>query len=593
VRSPALTLLILVVASAGPAMGQTSGRWWWEARARLEGQNNETRIDDGPWNSNRAQNVRVNVGINGFIAHPLIVSFGVDLDVLYSRLKGADDSNNSSFGGGAAFDLFPTSSVPSGFRIRRILYDYSRSDDSPLTNRGFPGVTTQWDGWMRMRSGPLRGGIFTFDHVDTEAIDPQFGRDIYERQRFDLSRRTRSASHAVTLQRRWNEFGGVDYSSEELTLRVVERGNIGKDWTWSATGTGIRRELTDRALTDTVEDYDADSRFTGWLSPRQRLDLLLNLEAARFEDFDRLSGQTLGASYRRLLNRGWELGPFTDYLRRTFGDEESSGGRLGMTVLWNSKGGSKVDVSMRADGSVRRLRAEDEDDSTSEEQSAYGLGVVLTSGNPSGLRKELQVRADFNDLRQRNPIFELPDLGLSGRGLTSKDVYIAELYLDHAWDSSKLRSDTEWVRTKNTDPRLPQLESERFSSGLQLDLRKIDLRADVGTGETTQGDTDDQRVHFAGAEARWSPTYYLGVRGRYRVNQRDVNFGPDIDFVEYRLGVEVPLRQMRIEVYFEQFRRSVEDGPVTMTRALRWNISSSFAGWLPWETGTRRRGVIR
>ena len=48
-----------------------------------------------------------------------------------------------------------------------------------------------------------------------------------------------------------------------------------------------------------------------------------------------------------------------------------------------------------------------------------------------------------------------------------------------------------------------------------------------------------------------------------------------------------------IEGYFEQIRRSVEDAPATTTRAFRWDLSSSFSGWLPWETGTRRRGVIR
>jgi hypothetical protein len=550
---------------------------------------------DGDWQGTDSRDLRVALGINGYILHPAVAPLRLDLDL---RLAQLDNDNGggrdeSRVGLGGRIRLFPRGRYSAGFQLGRRYFDYSRGRDDPLATPADPDTVTQWRGWARARSGPLRGTTVSFERRDNDLLDPDLGGDRYDGQLVSWSRANRWLHNEISLERREREYGHISLATEDHSLRVTERARIAPDWSWTLIGFGIRREVTRTlaASSSTAENLNLRNRFVGRVRDRDRIDLTLRLDRSEPESGSITDGQTLTAFYRWMPTKAWDIGPFMGYDRRSADGMELEAPRAGVAVNWNHSG-RHMDTLLSADGDFGQLRRRDDAGTLREKQTAYRLAAWLGQGKPVGLRRELLLEAVYDALRQRGPMLDLPDLGLGGELLDTEDRYRAELTLTHVNGTGQFESRTDWERFEVANGGEGG-QTERYRSFLQFGSRHVNLQGEAGGSHVDASNAADQRLRFVGATAHWRPTAYLSLRATVRDDDREVNLAPDVDTRRYEAGLTFTFGQLRVEGYVDQFEQSIDGATPTKTRSFRWSVSSRFAGWMPWETGTKRRGVIR
>jgi len=230
-----------------------------------------------------------------------------------------------------------------------------------------------------------------------------------------------------------------------------------------------------------------------------------------------------------------------------------------------------------------------------ESQFAGSLIANVGHGSMDDLRKELEIEVNRNRLQitQPGPIVP-PGLGFPLPGLGTEDLWRARLTLGHRWDSQFINAWGDWTR-RQTDPLSNDelLTIDTLTATLQYGAHRFDLKmnvADSNVEETSQG---EQSIRSAGLLASWRPWRSVSLRGSYRLDDRNVEFAPDIDGTQLEGGVRWQIGQFYLDVSYLEVVQQFSGGPETTLRSVAWRLSRRFGGWLPIVTGPKRRGVIR
>ncbi len=579
-----------------PAAAQDSGQWWWDASVGLAQQNHENLLDGSTSSEYDQTDLKVGVGLNGFIVHPAVAEFRIGVDALLSQYDNSRDLDTDQWGARADLDLFSRGGYPTRLFYGRQIYDYSVSaDESPFTRLGAIDTGTHWGGSFRMRKGPLRGLLLGGERSEFEFLSPATERETRERDYMDWSRTMGSFQHHVRLERRLQEFGTVDLDLDDFTLNIEERADLGTDWTWEMSAAGIRRKIE----SDTTGEFETDNyglrnRFLHDVRGRDSLELRANSDLFRPEASPSSDSHALSVFYHWRPQQEWEIAPFVQYAYQSSGDMTQNSPRAGVSVSWK-RARRSLDTLLSGRTSYGFSERSGPDDTGDDSQFAYGLSGSLGHGEVKGLRKGLEFELVHNELRfVREPIFEIPDLSLSRFGLGTDDLARGRVTLSHRWDSSGVTTWGEWSLRQSEDSlRNLDTEAETVRGTLDLTLRGLQLQVNAGDTSVTQDRLGDQEIRFHGVSVGWRARNYLTVRSSYRQDTRELTLVPDVDSDRLEIGFDLRFGRLSVNALIFDNTDVVSGARERTDRGVIWSVNTRFAGWLPIVTGTDRRGVIR
>ncbi|MCP4657912.1 MAG: hypothetical protein GY856_21095 [bacterium] len=593
-----LTVVVVGVMYASPAPGQQFGQWWWEAL--ITGSHHDARrlIDGDEISDTRQTELKLGLDLNGFIIHPNVTTFRVGLDTIFSRIDDERSLDTDRLGLRTDFALFPRGSYPVRFFFHRENADYStdREPSSPLSQLGLLDTATSWGANARLRTGKLRGTLVGFEHSTLKFLDPEANREIHDNQFVDWSRRGSRLKHHARLERNYRTFGTIDMELDDLTLTFDEHGQLAPTWRWELSGSGVMRDLTvgERPSTET-DFYRVRNRLAHPMRDADLLDLRSTATIARAGSGYSADSYGLTVYYRWRPRPGWEVAPFSQYQNQSVNEVSVHSPRAGVSASW-SRQGSVLDLLLSTTASYGVLRRDGSQSAADEDESnlAFAFSGSLGHGVAKRLRKELEVELGRNEIRlTRDPVFDLPDLGLPRSAVGTEDSYRARIRLRRTWQSwsASLWSEVS-VRESAGSLRLSDFESETLSTNLYLGIRRFTLQATSGETSVVQEDPGDQEINFFSASASWRPWHSLSMRAVYRSDTSRIALIGDIDGerIEAQLRLKLGLLDLSVRV-FERTQR-VEGDRELASKGLTLSITRRLAGLLPIITGTERRGEI-
>jgi len=594
-----LTLLVLVLSllASAPAAAQSFGQWWWEGSLGLGRRGTENLRDGETVSSFDEQQLQLSLGLNGYILHPLVGNFRVGLDLFFSELENGKSLDSDRLGGRVDLNLFPRGAYPFQLRYRRTRFEFTRTDEGTLQPLSqLPDRSSVLEGRMRVRRGFLTGTLVGADHTTLTYRDPGVRDQFFNREFVDWGRQLGTLNHHVRLEHQERNFSFSNLAVEDLNLLFDQQGTLSEVWGWQLSAGGILREL--RVVggnAGETRDYRLRNLlFRPMASRRDRLDLETRLGLRQNDPGSSTETYAVRASYRWRPKPGWEVAPFTELAFQSGETLDSRSPRVGAVASW-SHSGERVDtlLSSRVSyGTIQRSNSVELADET-----VFGLGVAgsVAHGRSDGLRKELDVEVNRNEVSlSREPISELPDLGLAFDRLAAQDSQRLRLTLSHRWRRSLLSGWGELNRQEaSTLQAGEKFSSETFSGNIQLSTGRFNFR--LGSGETRieEGLLPEQRIRFDTLAGGWRPTRMLRLRAAYRTDTRMLVLTPDLDVERIEAGFSLMIGRVTLDATAYENRERLAGGSETTFRGFQWSVRRTFAGWLPVVSGSQRRGVIR
>ncbi len=596
-----LAVVALGILYTGPAAAQRFGQWWWEAR--LTGSLHDARrsIDGEKISDVEQQEVKLSLDLNGFVLHPAVGDFRLGLDLYSSRIESGRALDTERLGVRTDLSLFPRGRYPMRFFFYRQDSDHAVDDDSRSSLLGLLETNTRWGARARLRRGPLRGTLLGIEHsvldplvVETDRAVESYG---HNNQFVDWSRRGDRLKHHARLEHTFRTFGIVDLEIDDLTLNLDQQGQLTPTWRWELSGAGVRRDFTADAGTGSrTDDYRLRSRLAHTLSGDDLLDLRSTLALTRVASGGAAESYDLAVSYRWRGGPRLEVAPFAQYQRRSADGVGIDSPRAGLAASWNRQG-KTLGTLLSATASYGTARRDGSPTSGSEEQSslAFGFSGSLTHGAAEGMRKELEVEVGRNEIRlSRDPLFELPDLGLPTSPVGTEDSYRARVSLYRRWRSLSLNVWSDWSRRQSAGSvALADFDSETLSSHLQVGFRRFSIQTSGGETRVAQQDPGAQEIRYLSARASWRPWRSLSLEAIYRADTRRLAEVSDVDGERLEARVDLRLGLLSLKARFFDSSERAGDGRKLASRGLTLALSRRLAGWLPIVTGTQRRGEIR
>ena len=587
----------LLLLPAVPAPAQDFGRWWWEGRVSALRYDSERLVDGEQVGRLRQTDLRLSLGLNGFLGHPAIGSFRLGLDLFLSKFSGGGSLDNKRPGIRGDFQLFPTSSYPITLFFSRQRSDYSgEGSDNPYSLHGLTGTTTAWGARLRLRSGVLRGTLIGYDHADSDYLDPVADQDVQDIQFVDWSRRGKKISHHARLERSFRTFSYADFAIEDLMVTVDERGDITPTWRWEMSAVGIRRDLTRLDEPDTKSDFfRMRNRLAHPVGGRDLLDIQLRQSYNRGNNG--VSGHRNGLTgfYRWRPRARVEIAPFAELWRQSAGKASAWSPRAGVSASY-STGQRTFSAVLNGALSYGLLyaRSDRSKEDTEGSNLAYSLSCSLVQGETSGLRKELEIEVGRNKAHSTtDPNTDLPDLGLSQSVVGTEDYYRLRLTLSRRWGAYSGGVWSDWSHRQSAGSLLlSDYESENFSATAQIGLPRFKLQGSAGMTTLVQGYPNDQDLRFLASSLSWRVASMVSLRAIYRRDQRQLTLVPNLDGEQFEAQIRINIGLFLFTSRAYRNTQQIGQGSEVASNGLTVAVSRNFAGWLPIVTGTTPRGEV-
>lgn len=593
---PILLLLPLTILSPPRGAGaQEFGQWWWEGSLGI-GQRRSDNLREGSRITRfDQQELRLSFGLNGFLLHPALGDFHLGLDLILSELDNGKSLDTDRTGFDLDLNILPRGAYPVRVFARRQAYEYSGQDGlDPLVLSRLPETTSLAGARVRLRRGLLKGSLVGVERTDLTFSDPDSDDEIDERAFFDWSRKLGGLQNHVRLERRLRDFGLFDLEIEDFSLNFDQQGYLTPVWGWQVSGIGILRDTTlgaDRRIS--TDDLRLRNRLFRAVHGNDQLDILTNLSSVRSEGAPANDAWGTAVFYRWRPRPGWEVAPFVEATYFSAGPAEARAPRGGVSASWSRDG--RVESLVTTEVSYGTVSRDEVRMTEDESRVALAITGSVAHGRAERLRKELEVQITRNELRlSREPILDLPDLGLPGEGLNTEDQIRTRFTLGHRWRNKWLSVRGDWSQLQATGPITEQVfESQTFSGYVQLSGSTFSLQGDAGQTQVDRAAVAEQTIRFDGITATWRPWRGLNLRTSYRTDRRMLLLTPDIDTERLELGARIRFGQLILNLTAFQTQERFDGGFQRENNGFTWSVSRRFSGWLPIVTGSQRRGVIR
>lgn len=576
---------------------QEYGRWSWDGIVGVEGRSTDNLLADESISRYETQSLFLGLGLNGFIAHPAVARFRIGLDTWYTRFPEGGSVDNYRFGGRFDLGLFDRGAVPIRLYYGRAQYSYTDlATDDPITLLGgFPDVSDSYGGRLRIRRSFLRGLLLGFDSTELRFLGDVRGSDRMDRAFVDWSRSSKKIQHHVRVVHDAREYSRVAYGFDTTTLTWDEHGPIAPKWRWDLFAVGIRRRTEYESLAPVTSDTARlRNRFIRDNREGSSLNLGYGFGYASAGSGASAFDHQFDGRYQRRLGSGWELSPFATLTWRDVGDRNITvlQGGLAATWTWNARA---WDMSFSSQGAYGQSRFSVADESATQPFWSGSAAMIVGHGRQEGLRKELEISANRNEIRSvGDGDANLPDLGIGFAAAGTQDGGRARFSLIHGWAGGSVSAWAEW-RMRMADSLIDdtELRTEGLLANFQLQWRRFSLMLNGGATEFDDFRAVDQELTYYGAALSWNPWRSLRLTGNYREDFRRLALSPDVDSDRIQATLEFQMGKLWIRGEAFQYTEYPDDGVVRRNRGIFWSVRRGFGGWLPIVTGPQRRGVIR
>ena len=592
----AAALSTLLLGGLTQIHAQAFGQWWWEASAGVGQRNTKTLIDDSTTGETKRSDLRLSMALNGFIVHPAIGDFHADVDLRSYRRNGGFETDQVGFG--AEVNLFPQGKYTANVFARHELFDVSTGSGELLPSlANFPDTLTTWGGRFLARRGPFQGVLFGFNGGKTEPLGAGLDGQQTGRQFLDYSRAGRNFQHKLRIEHREDDLRDVGLNLQDTTATIDEAGKLSANWRLQLTGIGIVRDVETSSSRSSTDFYRLRTNFTRDFREFDYLNIQTMLGTVQSDSGANVDSYSLALFYGWRASPAWLLTPFVRYAESSSSDDVTQDSqRLGLTATWENRRGAidaLVATSLGYGTSGTTVPSMTRDDSRSVFGSVSG---TIGHGDSHALRKDVELQLSWNELRlTRDPLTDLPDLGVSTSGLTTQNTMRARFTLLHRWDSQSISGWGEWRRSESSDGLVgnTEFEADMLTATMQYSAFRFGFTGNIATTSVDDGSSLSQEVDSRGLQAFWRPWRSLEFIGSYREDERRLILAPDLDSNRFDLGTRwnIGLVTARISVYESQQQRP--GFPDLKTQGVLWSLTRSFAGWLPVVSGYQRRGVIR
>jgi hypothetical protein len=589
----ALLVLILLLGFAPPAETQSFGRWWWQAQVGIEQWSNENRTADTSLSKYGQLGLRLSGSLNGFVVHPSIASFRLDLDTLFSRFDDSVLSASDDFGGGLELKILPRGGYPLRLGFKSTSFAYGLPPDGdPATLLTRPDRTFEWLGDWQVNRGLFRGLLLAFNRTNIDFLDPEAREGIHEQNLVQWSRTTGKIRHQIRARRRYDLYGTRDFEREDLALYLDERSIQTAPWSWMFTGSGISYTTKSNGREDNVDQFRVFGKAFRPIRRADRIELELNGDSFRTEAEGASLRYGLRGSYRWYPKPHLQVAPFLGYVAQDSDTISFRSPRIGLSVIWNRQG-PKLRSVLGFTSNTGQVRTSGTTEDSDQRQTSFALTETLTYGNPRRLLAELELGLSHNELDlRRRPLFD--DESDLIRAFERDDTARVRTKLRRIWGPRNLNFWLDWEHMDSSGELQPiPFVSDTFSANLQYTDRKISAIATVGDTSIDRLEGNNQELRFGTASISWRPLYFLRLDAYYRANRQSLILAPSLDTqsVEMRLHVEMGLLIFEARV-FEATEEFV-DSPSRTNRGFNWSVRRRFGGWLPIVSAPKRRGTIR
>lgn len=585
-RLAIVTCLLLHASSV--AAQQHYGRWSWDATlgGTQRGHRGFTerreigRVDE--------KELRLALNLNGFVLHPALATLRVGVDAGLSRTS-ALLLNTRRWGLNANAGVLPLGAYPLTLYAQRSLYDHSLSlEEDPLRLLGLPDTSTNVGGRWWLKAGRLRGTLLGYDRGRLDYLSESSKSSRRSTAFVDWSRRGPRFQRHLRLDRRREELGPLDFSSNELSGAYEQRGNLTPAWRWETSAAGIHRELGSRTATASFDTLRTTQSFVRPLRQKDTLDLRyeggLTSAGAVFQ-----SHSAMGRYHWR-GKPPWTVSPFAGFGLQALAGARVYAPQLGLAASWT---GRARGLDLTANHALSYAPFLGAGSGPQRSESALSLDLGVFAGHGSALRQELDVSLSHNRLRSAgDALVNLPDLGASLIGTGTEDVLRGRLTLRWHWRAASLHAYSEgsWLQASGTvAARRPGYET--LTHTIQLTNSRMSLTGNSGQSRTKG--PSPQRLDFISGHLALHLLRSLQVTFAYRGDTRELRLAPDLESTRYEAGANLRLGAFFVDGrLFRSTDRSI-GGVERRNDGFIVSFSRRLAGWLPFLTGVNTAGDIR
>jgi hypothetical protein len=511
-------------------------------------------VDDSTTGETKRSDLRLSMAINGFIVHPAVGDFHADVDLRSYRRNGGFETDQVGFG--AEVNLLPQGKYTANLFARRELFDVSTGSGELLPSLvNFPDTLTTWGGRFLARRGPFQGVLLGFNGGKTEPLGVGLDGQQTGRQFVDYSRAGRNFRHKFRLEHREDDLRDLDLNLQDTTATIEETGKLSPKWSLQLTGIGIVRDVETRESQSSTDFYRLRTNFTRDFRQVDYLTIQTMMGTVRSESGANADSYSLALFYGWRASLVWTVTPFVRYAESSSSDDVTQDSRrAGLTATWEKRRGeidALVSTSVGYNASGTTVPTMTRNDS----RSAFGsVSGSIGHGDSHALRKDVEFQLSWNELRlTRDPLSDLPDLGVSTSGLTTQNTMRARATLLHRWDSQSISGWGEWRRSNSSDDVAgnPGFEADMLTATMQYSAFQFGFTANIATTSVDDGVSLSQEVDSRGLQAFWRPWRSLEFIGSYREDERRLILSPDLDSYRFDLGAKwnLGLFTARISVY--------------------------------------------
>lgn len=578
-----------VMLAPGVLGAQQFGQWSWQAALRAGGRQYENTLAGQRLSEYRERGLGLNLGLSGFVVHPAIAKFNLNLDLALSRYPKGSSLDNDRLGFAARLHLLPESVVPIELFASRSRYDYQNLSTEVLYPfAAIPDHVTAWGGRLRLRQGLLAGTLLGFESTRIQFRGEAKSQE-EDRAFFDWSGSGARIGHHVRVNHENRAYGFLGLEYRDTTASWDAHGNLSSKTRWDSSVTALRRDFSDAG-----SSYSQAAVRQGITHERTRNVVFSFGYSGGFAQSEGGSSSVTHDATFRVQRTN--LGAFALSLDLGAGWQEAGGRtvrapRVGASVSYNRQG-RVADVALNLASSAGYLTSQGEGAARKMNFSALAAGCNVGVGSAQVLRAEMELAWAQNELRQAGEEPGPRPAPEALLALGTEDSTRARLTLRKAFDGVQLSAFSDWWRRHARETfSVPRFQSESLTHTLQANLRSVSLAFNAGSSEYLG--TVRQEITYRSGSVSFRPFRFLSVSASQRADRRRLPGEPWLDAQRREVNVTSWLGAYQLNVQAYWLKDRWNHGQPREDRGFTWTLSRTMGGWLPIVAAPARRGVIK
>lgn len=334
-----MSLFATLLLGAGPARAQRHGQWTWDGAVGIGQRSYRNDGGDGMLGYDQGE-LRLSLGLNGFILSPAIAGFRLGADASFLRISDTGSRDTIQWGGRGDISILPRGIVPVRLYASHQRYEFGKESSSPVTSSGAPDFGTTAGGRVRVRRGILGGLLAGYDWSRLEFVEPGSSPQDRGIGFVDWVAPVPRFQPHLRVERRDEEYGGLGYGFRDWVAGYDHRGPVLGTWTWQLSASGLDRETSyDPGPSTTTRTARVQSNLTRPAGPGETISIDYGLGYGDVALGASSTTQIGTARYVGTFGRGFTGGSSISWTAARSGEISSSGPQASLSAGWSGRSG--------------------------------------------------------------------------------------------------------------------------------------------------------------------------------------------------------------------------------------------------------------